>query len=115
MEQITFEQLPKAVIQLYNKLDRIESLLAEALPLIHPESDKFLTVHEAANFLDLAAPTIYSLVSKGEIPVNKRGKRLYFSKMELEEWVKAGRKKTNSEIAEEAENYFLNKKKGGRK
>jgi hypothetical protein len=32
--------------------------------------------------------------------VSKQGKRLYFNKIELLEWIKAGRKKTLAEIQE---------------
>ena len=114
MEHITFEQLPKAVIQLYNKLDRIERLLMETRPQKDSEADQFLTVQKAASYLHLSAPTIYSMVSKAEIPVNKKGKRLYFSKKELEGWIKEGRKKTIGEIEGEAISTLIGKKKGSR-
>jgi hypothetical protein len=42
----------------------------------------------------------------------KRSKRLYFSRTELMEYVKAGRKKSNAEIEREAKAYLLNNKKG---
>jgi len=74
--------------------------------------EKLLNIHEAAEFLSLSVPTIYSKVSKGELPVMKRGKRLYFSTSELMEYLKAGRKKSNTEVEKEAETYL--KKKGGR-
>jgi excisionase family DNA binding protein len=73
--------------------------------------DKLLTIQAAAEFLSLAVPTIYSKVSKGELPVMKRSKRLYFSRIELMEYLKEGRKKTISEIEADAENYL---KKGQR-
>lgn len=76
------------------------------------QPERLLTVSEAAEFLNLTVPTIYSKVSKGELPVMKRGKRLYFSTSELMEYLKAGRKKSNAEIEAEAEAYL--KKKGGR-
>jgi excisionase family DNA binding protein len=68
-------------------------------------SEKLMTVSEAAELLSLATPTIYALVQRREIPFSKRegSKRLYFSKQELLEWVKSGRKKTNDEIQAEAE------------
>ena len=56
----------------------------------HPE--RLLTIQEAAEFLSLSVPTLYSKVSKGELPVMKRGKRLYFSRTELMEYIKQGRK-----------------------
>jgi excisionase family DNA binding protein len=73
----------------------------------HPE--QFLTVQEAAKFLNLKIPTIYSKVSKGELPFMKRSKRLYFSSTELLDYLKKGRKKTIAEIEEEAEEYLSKK------
>jgi len=60
--------------------------------------EKLLSVQEAAEFLNLTVPTIYSKVSKCELPVMKRSKRLYFSRDELVNYVKQGRKKTIDEI-----------------
>jgi len=112
-ENPTFDQLPEAVNQLDSKLDNIERLLLrqneQKLSVLQ---DKLVTIQEAANFLSLSVPTIYSKVSKGELPVMKRTKRLYFSLQELTEYLKAGRKKCNSEIEAEA-NSYLNEK--GRK
>lgn len=98
------------------KLSFIETLL---LDLKHkpqeqceqPETDKLLTVQDTAKFLTLSVPTVYSLISKGELPVMKRSKRCYFSKAELINYLKQGRKKTSAETAKEAETYL--KKKGG--
>lgn len=99
------------------RLSNIENLI---LDLKHPlkqvepteQSEQLLTIQEAAKFLSLAVPTIYSKVSKGELPVMKRGKRLYFSRIELTEYVKTGRKKSNADIEAEAEAYLSSKKKG---
>jgi len=76
------------------------------------QPERLLTVYDAAEFLNLTVPTIYSKVSKGELPVMKRGKRLYFSANELMEYLKAGRKKSNAEIEQEAKAYLSNNKKG---
>ena len=76
------------------------------------QTEQLLTIQEAAEFLSLTVPTMYSKVSKGELPVMKRSKRLYFSRTELMEYVKAGRKKSNAEIEQEAKAYLLNNKKG---
>lgn len=83
---------PKA----YNSQNKVEGLL---------------TVQEAANFLNLSKPTIYSKVSKRELPFMKRGKRLYFSKSELLEYIKEGRRQTATEIKLEVNTYL---KKGGK-
>ena len=76
------------------------------------QPEQLLTVQQAAQFLNLTAPTIYSKVSKGELPVMKRSKRLYFSSTELMEYLKEGRKKSNAEIEQEAEAYLSNNRKG---
>lgn len=85
----------------------------EQPPTEQPE--QLLTIQEAANFLSLTVPTMYSKVSKGQLPVMKRSKRLYFSRTELLEYLKEGRKMSNAEIEEEANNYLANNKKGGAK
>ncbi|NCD13377.1 MAG: DNA-binding protein [Epsilonproteobacteria bacterium] len=82
----------------------------EQPPTEQPE--QLLTIQQAAEFLNLTVPTIYSKVSKNQLPVMKRSKRLYFSRTDLMEYVKAGRKKSNAEIEREAEAYLSNCKKG---
>lgn len=75
-------------------------------------NDKPLSISQAADFLNLSVPTLYSKVSRGELPVMKRGKRLYFSLPELKDYLKAGRKRSNEEIAAEADQYLIKSKKG---
>lgn len=115
MDSITFEQLPTAVSQLNQKLENIERLLLSQSNKDNPKEteEKLLTVQAAASFLSLSVPTIYSKVSRNELPFMKRGKRLYFSQNELLEYLKRGRVKSNDELQAEAALYTL-KKKGGR-
>jgi len=108
--EITFDQLPLAVHQIHDKLNNIERLLLSRSEISLPEEDKLLTIKQAAEFLVLSVPTIYGLVQRHEVPVCKRGKRLYFSKQDLTSWIKDGRKKTNSEIEAEAHTYLLTSK-----
>lgn len=109
MQPITFEQLPQAIGLLHERLERIEQLLSA--PDAQPEADALLTIQQAADFLHLSVPTLYGKVHVREIPFSKKGKRLYFSKAELSDWVKSGRKKTQSEISEEAHHFPTRKKK----
>lgn len=46
-----------------------------------------------------------------EIPPFKKGKRLYFKKSELFEWIYKGTFKTITEIEMEAINYIMTKRK----
>lgn len=114
MEQIlSFDQLPKAVSLLTNEISELEKLLLNRTgEHSAKQPEQLLTIQEAAEFLNLTVPTIYSKVSKGELPVMKRSKRLYFSSTELMEYLKKGRKKSNAEIEQEAEAYLSNNKKG---
>ena len=111
--ELSFEQLPKAVKDISDKVNNIERLLLAKSETEQPETADLLTIQQAAEFITLSVPTIYGLVHRAEIPVNKRGKRLYFSKQELTNWIKAGRKKTNDEISKDAgrrTSSFRNKK-----
>lgn len=102
------------------RLNNIETLLLEFKHTPKeqgdpPETDELLTVQDTAKFLSLSVPTIYGLIHKGELPVMKRSKRCYFSKAELINYLKQGRKKTLAETAAEADAYLNNhKKKGGK-
>ena len=100
MKLFTFEQLPEAVTQLYEKLDSIEKFLEEKLNELE-NREELMTISAASKMLNLSVATIYSKVCRKEIPVNKQGKRLYFYKSELLEWIKLGRIKTNTEIQSE--------------
>jgi excisionase family DNA binding protein len=111
MNELTFNELPKAVSQLFSKLENIERLLQAKENEPKNEADQLLTIQQAAELLCLSVPTIYGLVARAAVPVCKKGKRLYFSKQELTDWIKAGRKKTFDETAAEAAQYLTRKKK----
>ena len=77
------------------------------------QPEQLLIIDEVATLLHLTKPTVYSKVSKNEIPgVCKQGKRLYFDRQTIIDWIKQGRKKSNAEIEQEAKAYLLNNKKG---
>ena len=115
MEVLTFESLPQAVTMLTKEVSELKSLLIEKQESKTPTSqtEKLLTIKDAAEFLNLTVPTMYSKVSKHEVPFMKRSKRLYFSSIELMEYLKKGRSKSNAEIETEAKSYL--KTKGGEK
>lgn len=94
----TFEQLPLAVNTLHDKVDGIKELLLKTQQEHHSPYSDLLTIGQASEFLKLSVPTLYTKVSRREIPVNKRGKRLYFSRDELSTWIKSGRRKIIEEI-----------------
>lgn len=102
MELTKFEHIPDILIKILTKVERIEMMfevLSKDLSVAPVE--ELLTVSEAAQLLNLSVSTLYSKVSRSEIPVCKRGNRLYFDRVEILKWVRAGRAKTVEEIRKE--------------
>ncbi|MEB0249455.1 helix-turn-helix domain-containing protein, partial [Mucilaginibacter sp. 5B2] len=66
---------------------------------------ELMDITEAAQFLKVTVASLYTKVSRKEIPVSKPGKRLYFNRSELQNWIKLSRKKTSFQINTEANNY----------
>lgn len=80
-----------------------------------PESSKdTLSIEEAGKYLNLAKQTLYGFTSKNLIPFIKRGKKLYFRKLDLDKWLMEGKQLTKEEI-EAAGFEALKIKKGGLK
>lgn len=96
--QLTFDKLPEAVQEVNLRLKRIESLLSASHQVAPAEPDKRMNIRGAAEFLNCAVPTIYGLVHRRLIPHEKKGKRLYFLKSELNEWLRKGKRLTIDEI-----------------
>jgi excisionase family DNA binding protein len=74
------------------------------------DNEDLLNVQQAASLVSLSVPTIYGLVSRSEIPAFKKGKRLYFSKQELTEWIKAGRRRTLEQFKSETDAFLTSQK-----
>jgi len=103
MEKLTFEQLPIVVAEIRALLQRMEQKLNT---LTRPEEqDALLTIEEAARLINLKVSTIYAKVSKRQIPVVKKDKKLYFEKTALLKWLMEGKKMTSAEIADLAERF----------
>ena len=95
------------------RLSKIESLLLDIKhsPVqIKNDADQLLTIQEVAEVLSLSKPTVYGYVQRREIPFIKKKKRLYFSKSEILDWAKSGRKDTVAEITTSAQNNLKRKK-----
>ena len=71
-----------------------------------------MTIEQTAAFLNLTVSTLYDKVHRRTIPFMKEGKRLYFAKSELNDWLKQSRRKTTAEIESEAPSNL--KKKGSK-
>ncbi len=89
-----------------SKLNSIEALLLE-------QTQKPLTLEEAAKYLDISRSHLYKLTSAGEIPHYKpQGKRVYFSKAELDNWLLRNPIRTNAELEQQATDYVTLGRRG---
>lgn len=99
------------------KLNHLEKILNEILIEKNQHKateDKYsdlLTVSQTAEYLSLSKATIYKFTADRIIPHFKRGKRVYFKRSDLENWVTAHRVSSNEEIAQDASNYLMRRKK----
>ncbi|AZI26339.1 DNA-binding protein [Pedobacter sp. G11] len=102
MENVSFENMPAVVTEILKTVERLEVMIAN-LQKIETDDTELLNVHEAAAFLKISVPAIYTKVSRREIPVSKPGRRLYFSKSKLKEWISASKLKTQDELLNDAQ------------
>lgn len=108
MEKVTFDNMPTVISELNDRLKRIEHLL-ENLEFNDVTDAPLMTVDQVAKMLHLSKSAIYAKVWQNEIPVSKKGRRLYFDKAEITAWVKSG-KRISYEEKEEKFAAFYNEK-----
>lgn len=108
----TFDNLPQMVMSLYNEISELKSLLLKNQVNEKAEiPERFLNIQEAAKLLGLTKSTLYTKVSRNEVPHFKQGNRLYFSNIELIEYLKQGKRNTFAEAEAIATLYLSNNKK----
>lgn len=113
--EISFENLPKAVAHLVSELAEIKSLVEKGQQtLVAPLKRIPIGIEDACRVIGKAKPTVYALVRKRLLPCYKNGKKLYFFEDELLECIAKGKKKTMMEIESEAEAEYKKRKSAGR-
>lgn len=53
--------------------------------------DKWISLEDAAIYMDITKDTVRNLIKKTDIPAHKIGKLWKFKKNELDEWIKSGK------------------------
>lgn len=92
-----FEDLPNIMAENNRLLCEVKELL-EVASKPQQAPNELMSIKEASKHLNLAIATIYSMTSKKELPYCKRGKKLYFNREELSEYVRSGKRLTNDEV-----------------
>jgi excisionase family DNA binding protein len=88
------------------RLEKIERLLESQNLLVK----EVLNFNDAAVYLELSASHLYKLTSTGYIPFYKpNGKKLYFKRAELDQWLLRNRSTSQDEIETAAANYLIRK------
>ena len=89
-----------------SKLERIEKLLETQQAM----QKQVLNFNDACIYLELSQSHLYKLTSTGSIPHYKpNGKKLYFNRQELDNWLLRNRSNSIDEIDQEAANYLIKK------
>ena len=105
VNEISFENLPKAVAHLTSEIAEIKSMVQNVKISELKEKRIPIGIEDVCRIIGKAKPTIYTLVRERKIPCYKSGKKLYFFEDELLEWISKGKKKTLLEIESEALKY----------
>lgn len=87
---------------LENRLENIETLLrSQAL-----NNKTVFNVNEVVLYTGLSKQYLYKLTSRKEIPYYAaNGKKIFFKKEEIDDWLLRNRRSTNDEVEKEAINY----------
>lgn len=113
-KDITFENLPKIMSWVIDKLNKLDSKLdsLNRIPQV-PLVDQWMNLKELCEYLPShpAEQTVYGWTSCHQIPFHKRGKRIMFLKSEIDAWLHAGKRKSQKELAEEAAQFINAKQK----
>ncbi len=90
MEEKIFISLTKSELQFLIS-EAVNNAIAK-LPrqnVVHDPNSELMNIKQVAELLNLSVQTIYSYTSSATIPCLKKGKRLYFNRSKVMEWLGA--------------------------
>jgi|TARA_R110001592_G_scaffold103051_3_gene290403 excisionase family DNA binding protein len=88
------------------RLNSIEKLLVEQQTM----QKQVLNFNETCKYLELSQSHLYKLTSTGAIPHYKpNGKKIYFNRTELDNWLLRNRIDSQYEIDQQAANFLIKK------
>ena len=95
-----FESIEQKLHSLQAQVDLLTNLLQKSMCNSSQQSENGTTngIELAVEMTGLAKGTIYNLVAERKIPHYKRGKRIYFSRQDLQNWIIAGKRLTKEEL-----------------
>ena len=109
--ELSFNDLPKAVTRILSDVGDIKQMLTE---MRHRDGNPKpldrhipMTVDEAAEYLTIPKATLYDKLVRGDIPATKPGKRYVLYRDELDKWLECNRRTAVPMTAEERNNAIL--------
>jgi len=121
-QAISFDTLPEAVQTILENVQVINQKIDNLpIPAQEPDDNRFVDINEIRQviFPQWKRQTIYNKCCLGELPHSRIGSRLLFNLKECKEWrdrqLQQGKIKSNTQIEDEAQEFFDNHKKGGKK
>ena len=108
MDKVILISIPETSLKLL-----IEQAVTKALSNQHRiETTNQKTVfdfEQACSYIGISKSHGYKLTSKGLIPFSKQGKKNYFDKDELDQWLLSNKSKDLSQIKADTQSYLQNK------
>lgn len=92
-------------VKISNKLDEVLARVVES-SINHKQ---IFNVVEAAKYLSLSPRYLYRLTCKRLIPHYKPGKKIYFKRSELDDWMLRNKKASAEEIYQQAAIHSIRK------
>ena len=112
-KNITFEDLRIALSWLMVMFFELVSMFVS---LIYPSrivrTEHWMNLKELCDYIPShpAEQTVYGWTSCHLIPFHKRGKRIMFLKSEIDEWLHAGKIKSEKDLEDEAAQFIKSKR-----
>jgi excisionase family DNA binding protein len=94
-----------------DKLNNIESLIKELKIQNQPAPIEIMNINQVADYIGVAKSTIYKYTACRMIPHSKQGKKIYFKKSELDEWITKNKVMTQEEIEIKAATYVSTRRR----
>lgn len=96
--------------EILKRLDQIERLIISQ-SLVRKD---VLNFNEACEYLELSQSHLYKLTSSKSVPhFCPQGKKLYFNRLELDEWLQRNKQSTTDDIEKQAADYVIKNKRRG--
>jgi len=106
MKNFNLDEAIRTIIKEENNilLSKIEAVVSKIQTA--DDSEKPLNFKEALRYMNCSQSYLYKLTSTNQISHSKKGKKLYFTKRNIDQWLLENKVSTISEMEENAASYL---------